>query len=173
MANFYKDNADLQFYVEKGIDWSRVVELTERRFVDADGPKDLTEAKELYRDVMNLVGELAANEIAPHAAAIDAQGVHLGDDGEVVFPEQLDRIMAQIKELDLHGLAVPRELGGMNLPMLVYFLNSEMYRIPFVISPHTLGVSVSVVLLSALISGALVRRQLDRLDLIAVLKTRE
>ncbi|MCU0674498.1 MAG: acyl-CoA dehydrogenase family protein, partial [Myxococcota bacterium] len=126
MANFYKDNADLQFYVEKGIDWSRVVELTERRFVDQDGPKDLTEAKELYRDVMNLVGELAANEIAPHAAAIDAQGVHLGDDGEVVFPKELDRIMAQIKELDLHGLAVPRELGGMNLPMLVYFLNSEM-----------------------------------------------
>jgi alkylation response protein AidB-like acyl-CoA dehydrogenase len=126
MANFYKDNADLQFYVEKGIDWSRVVELTERRFVDPDGPKDLTEAKELYRDVMNLVGELAANEIAPHAAAIDAQGVHLGDDGEVVFPKELDRIMAQIKELDLHGLAVPRELGGMNLPMLVYFLNSEM-----------------------------------------------
>jgi putative ABC transport system permease protein len=48
-----------------------------------------------------------------------------------------------------------------------------MYRIPFVLTPRTIGVSVLMVLVSAVISGLVVRRQLDRLDLIAVLKTRE
>ncbi len=50
---------------------------------------------------------------------------------------------------------------------------TELYRIPLVIEASTYGVSVLVTLAAATISAALVRRQLDRLDLIAVLKTRE
>ena len=44
----------------------------------------------------------------------------------MVFPDRLAGIFEKIRELDLHGLPVPRELGGMNAPMLVYFLNSEL-----------------------------------------------
>ena len=50
---------------------------------------------------------------------------------------------------------------------------TELYRIPMHIEPGTYGFSVVVVGLAALASGTLVRRRLDRLDLIAVLKTRE
>jgi putative ABC transport system permease protein len=71
--------------------------------------------------------------------------------------------------------AIPLGIAaGLGLARLVcYFLDSEMYRIPFVLAPRTIGVSVLMVLVSAVISGLVVRRQLDRLDLIAVLKTRE
>ncbi len=71
--------------------------------------------------------------------------------------------------------AIPLGIAlGLGLARLVcYFLNSEMYRIPFVLTPRTIGISVLMVLVSAVISGLVVRRQLDRLDLIAVLKTRE
>jgi putative ABC transport system permease protein len=48
-----------------------------------------------------------------------------------------------------------------------------MYRIPFVVAPATYGFSVTIVLVAAVISGLVVRRRLDHLDLIAVLKTRE
>lgn len=50
---------------------------------------------------------------------------------------------------------------------------TELYRIPFVIEPDTYGFAVLVVALTAILAGALVRRRLDGLDLIAVLKTRE
>ncbi len=50
---------------------------------------------------------------------------------------------------------------------------SELYRIPLVIHPSTYAFAATVVLVSALLSGWLVRRKLDRLDLIAVLKTRD
>jgi alkylation response protein AidB-like acyl-CoA dehydrogenase len=125
MASFYEDNEDLRWYVEKGIDWEPLIELTERRFIDPDGPENAAEAMELYLDIMKMVGEFVAGEIAPHAAEIDREGVRL-EDGEVVFPDRLQSIFDQINELDLHGLNVPRELGGMNAPMLVYFLLSEM-----------------------------------------------
>jgi putative ABC transport system permease protein len=50
---------------------------------------------------------------------------------------------------------------------------TELYRVPLVIEPSTYGVSVLIALAATTISAALVRRRLDRLDLIAVLKTRE
>jgi 3-(methylthio)propanoyl-CoA dehydrogenase len=125
MANFFKDNEDLRYYVERGFDWATVASLTEREFTLEGGHKSVEEAVEFYRGVMEMVGEFAAEEIAPHAAEIDRKGVRL-EAGEVVMSDRLEAIFARIKELDLHGLVVPREFGGMNAPLVVYSINSEL-----------------------------------------------
>lgn len=52
-------------------------------------------------------------------------------------------------------------------------LGSDLYRVPLVLEPDTYGFAAAVVLVSACFSGLVVRRRLDRLDLVAVLKTRE
>lgn len=57
--------------------------------------------------------------------------------------------------------------------LLVKQLSTELYRIPFVFSAETFLFAFGVVGIAALASGALVARRLRRLDLIAVLKTRE
>lgn len=49
----------------------------------------------------------------------------------------------------------------------------EVFRIPLVVSVETYGFAIAVVLGAALATALLVRRRLDRLDLVAVLKTRE
>jgi putative ABC transport system permease protein len=51
--------------------------------------------------------------------------------------------------------------------------NNEVYRLSFVTSPATIAWSFLIVIAAAGVSGLLVRRRLDRLDLVAVLKTRE
>lgn len=56
---------------------------------------------------------------------------------------------------------------------LVAAFRSDLYRIALVLEPSTYAFAAAVVLLSALISGALLWRRLARLDLIGVLKTRE
>lgn len=53
------------------------------------------------------------------------------------------------------------------------FFDTDLYRVPFLIERATYGVAISIVSISALISGMIVRRRIDRLDLVAVLKTRE
>jgi putative ABC transport system permease protein len=63
---------------------------------------------------------------------------------------------------------------GSGLAWLVLaLLRNELYRIPFVIEPSTYGWAVVTVVAASLLSGLLVRRRLERLDLVAVLKTRE
>lgn len=52
-------------------------------------------------------------------------------------------------------------------------LASDLFRVPLVIEPKTFSLAAAVVLASASISGLIVRRKLDRLDLVEVLKTRE
>ena len=65
-------------------------------------------------------------------------------------------------------------LLGYGLAALAFrAFESELYRFPLVVSRQSFAMAGLAVLLSALVSGLAVRRQLDRLDLIAVLKTRE
>ena len=126
MANYLTDNDDLLYYFEKGIDWKPLVEATERGVESDEAPASTEEAVELYKDIATMVGKFAAEEIAPHVAEIDREGVKLVD-GEAVQPAAMDKIFEKIKSLDLHWLCVPRELGGMNVPLLLYFINAELF----------------------------------------------
>ncbi|MDA0833253.1 MAG: FtsX-like permease family protein [Planctomycetota bacterium] len=51
--------------------------------------------------------------------------------------------------------------------------DSESFRIPLVIKPMTYGYSAIVVIVAAILSGMVVRRRINELDLIAVLKARD
>ncbi len=136
MANYYDDNEDLRFYVDKYIDWEPLVELSEYKYLAKDGFENASEALEFYQGVLDLVGSFAANEIAPHAAVIDLEHPRV-EDGEVVFPPVLQHIFDQMKELELHGMCVPRELGGMNCPFLLSMLVTElMARADVSVSAH-------------------------------------
>jgi putative ABC transport system permease protein len=52
-------------------------------------------------------------------------------------------------------------------------IQTELFRIPFVISLSTFAYATGATLVSAVLSAWIVRRRLDRMDLIEVLKTRE
>jgi putative ABC transport system permease protein len=51
--------------------------------------------------------------------------------------------------------------------------STELYRVPLRLEDATMGVAVLIVLATVVACAAIVRRRLDHLDLIAVLKTRE
>lgn len=52
-------------------------------------------------------------------------------------------------------------------------LQTDLYRIPFVIEQRTYLISAGVVTIAALASGFIVKRQLDKMKIVDVLKTRE
>ena len=79
---------------------------------------------------------------------------------------------------ELFSLAIMALLPGIGLgygltAMLVAGFQSELYRVPLLGTPSSYGWAGLTVLAATLLSAWLVRRRLDRLDLIAVLKTRE
>ena len=50
---------------------------------------------------------------------------------------------------------------------------NDLYRVPFIIENGTYATASFIVLASAAISAAIVRRRIDRLDMVRALKTRE
>jgi putative ABC transport system permease protein len=67
------------------------------------------------------------------------------------------------------GLYLGRLIGGLSLGTI----DRELLRIPLTVSPASYLGAACVVLLAALLSALVVRRQSDRLDLVAVLKARD
>lgn len=125
LSNFLRDNDDLDFYLSKGLGLGRLAELTEFGYRDPEGPGSESEAVESYRELLEAIGEFVAEEVAPRAAAIDRKGISL-ENGEVVASPEWDELFAMIRELDLHGFCLPRALGGLNCPMMLYFISVEL-----------------------------------------------
>ena len=59
------------------------------------------------------------------------------------------------------------------IDLILHFAHNESFQIPGVIGPRTFVAACTVVIAAAVISAYMVRRRIDRLDLVAVLKTRD
>ena len=72
-------------------------------------------------------------------------------------------------------LAVPAGwaigLGSCALISGVY--DTDLMRLPLVVSPRTYVFALVTIAVAAALSGLVVRRRIDRMDLVGVLKTRE
>jgi putative ABC transport system permease protein len=73
------------------------------------------------------------------------------------------------------ALAIPVgfPLGKFFAVAMMSTVDPEQYRFPLVVSTATYAFSASVVVVAAVVSALIVRRRVDHLDLIGVLKTRE
>ena len=75
--------------------------------------------------------------------------------------------------LTLAAIPVGSALGIWTAWLLVRRLSTELYRIPLVLNSATFSFAALIIVIAALLSGMLVARRIDRLDLVAVLKSRE
>jgi putative ABC transport system permease protein len=64
-------------------------------------------------------------------------------------------------------------LGEFAIVIAAVLLVSDQFRFPVVILPRTYALAALCVLVAAVASALVVRRRVDRLDMVAVLKTRE
>ncbi len=125
MADFLSDNDDLRWYFETGIDWTALFEQTSILDGEDAAVTDPAEAKAFWTEIAELIATYSAEEIAPFAAELDTQEMEIVD-GEVVMPPRLTAIFDGLKALEIHGMCLPSQLGGMNCPLMLYFLSAEL-----------------------------------------------
>lgn len=81
--------------------------------------------------------------------------------------------LGELGLLTLAAIPVGFILGNALCTYIADMVSSDLFRIPVVIESSTYSLAATVVLVSACLSGLIVRHRLDHLDLIAVLKTKE
>jgi putative ABC transport system permease protein len=82
-------------------------------------------------------------------------------------------LLGELAILTLVALPVGAVLGIALGRGIMLLFNNEIYRFSFIVSSATIAWACLTVVAAAILSGLLVRRRLDRLDLVAVLKIRE
>jgi putative ABC transport system permease protein len=82
-------------------------------------------------------------------------------------------LLGELAVLTLAALPLGALIGYLFGELIIAAFNNEIYRLSFVASPATIAWSWLIVMAAAAMSGLVVRRRLDHLDLVAVLKTQE
>ncbi len=82
-------------------------------------------------------------------------------------------LLGELGLLTLAALPTGLLLGRAMYHYIARALQNDLFRVPVVLETRTYAFAVAAVIASAILSGLAVRRQLDQLDLVAVLKTAE
>jgi putative ABC transport system permease protein len=82
-------------------------------------------------------------------------------------------LLGELAVLTLLSIPLGFLLGRALCNIMAAGLQNELFRIPLIVNADTYAFAATVVLVSGLLSGLAVRRKLDHLDLVAVLKSRE
>lgn len=128
MENFFTDNKDIQLLFNN-TDLTEVIDLKEGNYYDAEefdyAFTDAEDAREGYREILTLTGEISAQNIAPLAPEVDEEGCHFNS-GTVTYPKGIQKSMDILRRSNLMGFTLPRKYGGLNLPSFVYSIGIEM-----------------------------------------------
>ncbi|GGO85247.1 permease [Marinobacterium nitratireducens] len=82
-------------------------------------------------------------------------------------------LLGELALLTLAALPLGFGFGRALCGYIALSAESDLYRVPLILEPSTYAFAALVVLVATLVSSLLVRRRLDKLDLIEVLKTKE
>ncbi|MFZ2146345.1 MAG: acyl-CoA dehydrogenase family protein [Sedimentisphaerales bacterium] len=129
MANFYGDNNDIQFLF-KHTDLCKSAEVCEEGFKFASeydyAPANAEEAIENYDMVLDSLGQLSADFIAPRAEDVDRQGNILNEDGSVTRAKGIQESIEKLGQAEVMGFTLPYRFGGLNFPNIVYSMAIEI-----------------------------------------------
>lgn len=126
--NFYNDNENLKFQLSHPA-MQRIVELKERNFQDkdqyADAPADYQEAIDNYDKVMEIVGEIAGEVIAPNAESVDHEGPRI-ENNAIIYAAGTQQNHEALRDAGLYGMSLPRKYDGLNFPYVPYVMAAEI-----------------------------------------------
>ena len=128
MANFYLDNPSLKHHLHHPL-MERIVELKERGFADKDkydyAPQDFEDAMDSYEKVLEIVGEICGDIIAPNAESVDHEGPSVAN-GRVTYAKGTQENLDAVRKAGLMGIAMPRRYNGLNFPIVPYIMAADM-----------------------------------------------
>ena len=107
----------------------RIVELKERNYTESaqfeEAPVDYEDAIANYDTVLNIAGDVTGNIIAPNSESVDLEGPHL-ENGRMIYASKTYENLEAITKSGLWGVEMPRRYGGLNLPITVFSMISEI-----------------------------------------------
>ncbi|MDR3260742.1 MAG: acyl-CoA dehydrogenase family protein [Tannerella sp.] len=128
MANYFLDSQVYEHHLHHPL-MQRIVALKERNYADKEAydyaPVDFEDAMDSYKKVLEIVGEICAEIVAPNAESVDHEGpaVH---NGRVTYASGTRVNLDAVRKAGLMGIALPRRYTGLNFPIVPYIMAADM-----------------------------------------------
>ncbi len=126
--NYFKNNPALKFQLSHPL-MQKIVTLKEQNFADKDkydyASRDFEDAMDNYEKVLEIIGEICADVIAPNAESVDQDGP-LVLNNRVQYARGTQENHDALAQAGLYGMALPRQYGGLNFSMIPYVMGGEM-----------------------------------------------
>ena len=128
MANFYTDNKALQYHLHHPL-MKEIVALRERDYTQSEkfdyAPLDFEDAMDSYERVLEIIGEVCGDIIAPNAKDVDLEGPH-HENGRVRYAKGTEENLKALNQAGLMGITLPRQYGGLNMSSIPYIMAADM-----------------------------------------------
>lgn len=128
MENYYTDNEALKFQLSHPL-MEKIVKLKERDFKDKDqfdyAPEDFEDAIDSYDRILEIVGEISGEVLAPNAEGVDQEGPKIVNN-EIIYAEGTQKNHEALRDAGLYGMSLPRKFGGLNFPYIPYVMAAEI-----------------------------------------------
>ena len=89
-------------------------------------PANAEEAVRNYEMVLDSIGQLSGEFIAPRAESVDREGSTLNADGSVSYAKGIAESLDKLAKAEVTGFTLPHRFGGINFPNLVYSMATEV-----------------------------------------------
>ena len=128
MANFYTDNKALRYHLNHPL-MKEIVALRERNYTQCEkfdyAPLDFDDAMDSYERVLEIIGEICGDIIAPNAKDVDLEGPH-HENGRVRYASGTEANLKALNQAGLMGITLPRQYGGLNMSSIPYIMAADM-----------------------------------------------
>jgi alkylation response protein AidB-like acyl-CoA dehydrogenase len=126
--NYYNNNPALKFQLSHPL-MQKIVTLKEQNFADKDkydyASRDFEDAIDNYERVLEIIGEICGDIIAPNAESVDHEGPRV-ENNRVIYARGTQENHEALAQAGLYGMALPRQYGGLNFSMIPYVMGGEM-----------------------------------------------
>ena len=126
--NFFLDNKDLEFTL-RNLDLAEVARMRENDYKNAEkfenAPENFEDALDNYFRALKVIGEIAAERIAPRAREVDLNGAKFVD-GKVIYDPLTVKNLDELAKAGLMGVMLGHEYNGLNFPSSVYTMMTEI-----------------------------------------------
>ena len=126
--NFFTDNKNLLFHLQHPL-MEKIVRLKENNYTEKEAyphaPLDYEDAMDSYEKVLDIIGGIAGDTIAPNAESVDAEGPELINSG-VKYARGTQENHDKLTQAGVVGLSLPRKYNGLNFSIVPYVMSAEI-----------------------------------------------
>lgn len=120
--NYFSDEKEWQWMFENAFDWDTILNLYYPEFPTPDGFQNKEEVKDFLKEILTSTGDWSANAVENRAESLDHNKAGEIVGGRTVPGPELAALVKEATELQVFGLPLPAESGGLGTPGSTYLM---------------------------------------------------